>query len=142
MIMSGLLHRHSQRSPLLPRLRRAALIRLGSSFLILLVVMLASPLPSMAAEVLQVRSSTLLQIGDRNRNYSVRLACVAVDPANEEAAVDLLKKAVPRRKRVNLRPEGNEDGVLIARVTPLDADQDLGLSLVTSGLATQSCKAS
>ena len=93
----------------------------------------------MAAEVLQVRSSTLLQIGDRNRNYSVRLACVAVDPANEEAAVDLLKKAVPRRKRVNLRPEGNEDGVLIARVTPLDAEQDLGLSLVTTGLATQSC---
>ena len=82
------------------------------------------------------------QIGDRNRNYSVRLACVAVDPANEEAAVDLLKKAVPRRKRVNLRPEGNEDGVLIARVTPLDADQDLGLSLVTNGLATQSCNAS
>jgi len=142
MNLSGLLHHHSQRSPFLLCLRRAALIRFCSSFLILLVVMLASPLPSVAAEVLQVRSSTLLQIGDRNRNYSVRLACVAVDPVNEEAAVDLLKKAVPRRKRVNLRPEGNEDGVLIARVTPLDADQDLGLSLVTSGLATQSCNAS
>ena len=139
MNLSGLPHNHSQRSPFLPRLRSGALIRFCSSLLILLVVMLASPLPSMAAEVLQVRSSTLLQIGDRNRNYSVRLACVAVDPANEQAAVDLLKKAVPRRKRVNLRPEGNEDGVLIARVTPLDADQDLGLSLVTTGLATQSC---
>ena len=139
MNLSGLFQNHSQRSPFLPRLRSGALIRFCSSLLILLVVMLASPLPSMAAEVLQVRSSTLLQIGDRNRNYSVRLACVAVDPANEQAAVDLLKKAVPRRKRVNLRPEGNEDGVLIARVTPLDADQDLGLSLVTTGLATQSC---
>ena len=139
MNLSGLFHNHNQRSPFLPRLCSGALIRFCSSLLILLVVMLASPLPSMAAEVLQVRSSTLLQIGDRNRNYSVRLACVAVDPANEQAAVDLLKKAVPRRKRVNLRPEGNEDGVLIARVTPLDADQDLGLSLVTTGLAMQSC---
>ena len=139
MNLSGLPHNHSQRSPFLPRLRSGALIRFCSSLLILLAVILASPLPSMAAEVLQVRSSTLLQIGDRNRNYSVRLACVAVDPANEQAAVDLLKKAVPRRKRVNLRPEGNEDGVLIARVTPLDTDQDLGLSLVTTGLATQSC---
>ncbi|WP_186515974.1 thermonuclease [Synechococcus sp. PROS-9-1] len=139
MNLSGLFQNHSQRSSFLPRLRSGALIRFCSSLLILLVVMLASPLPSMAAEVLQVRSSTLLQIGDRNRNYSVRLACVAVDPANEQAAVDLLKKAVPRRKRVNLRPEGNEDGVLIARVTPLDTDQDLGLSLVTTGLATQSC---
>ena len=107
MNLSGLFHNHSQRSPFLPRLRSGALIRFCSSLLILLVVMLASPLPSMAAEVLQVRSSTLLQIGDRNRNYSVRLACVAVDPANEQAAVDLLKKAVPRRKLVNLRPEGN-----------------------------------
>ena len=55
--------------------------------------------------------------------------------------LDLLKKAVPRRKRVNLRPEGNEEGVLIARVTPLDADQDLGFALVTTGLATPSCNA-
>jgi len=135
----ALLHHHSQRSAFMPRLRSASLIRVCASFLVLLVVIFASPLPSMAAEVLQVRSSTLLQIGDRNRNYSVRLACVAVDPVNEEAAVALLKKAVPRRKRVNLRPEGNEDCVLIARVTPLDSDQDLGFSLVTGGLATQSC---
>ena len=142
MIISGLFLLHGHRSPFPFRLRRDSVIRFCSSLLILLVVLVASPLPSMAAEVLQVRSSTLLQIGDSNRNYSVRLACVAVDPANEQAAVDLLKKAVPRRKRVNLRPEGNEDGVLIARVTPLDADQDLGLSLVTGGLATQSCNAS
>merc|ERR1712091_294732 len=136
--MSGLLHLHGQRSRMAHRLRRCSVIRFCSSLLILLVL-LSFPMQSMAAEVLQVRSSTLLQIGDRNRNYSVRLACIAVDPVNEEAAVDLLKKAVPRRKRVNLRPEGNEEGVLIARVTPLDADQDLGVSLVTNGLATQSC---
>ena len=137
--MFELLHPLGQRSTFPPRLRSGSVIRFFTSLLILLVVMVASPLQSMAAEVLQVRSSTLLQIGDRNRNYSVRLACIAVDPVNEQAAVDLLKKAVPRRKRVNLRPEGNEDGVLIARVTPLDADQDLGVSLVSNGLATQSC---
>ena len=117
------------------------MIRFCINLVILLFALVVFPLQSIAAEVLQVRSSTLLQIGDRNRNYSVRLACVEVDPVNEEAAVDLLKKAAPRRKRVNLRPEGNEDGVLIARVTPLDVDQDLGFSLVTSGLATQSCNA-
>ena len=142
MTMSGLRHHnHSQRSAFLCRLRSDSVIRFCSGLLILLLLMVASPLQSMAAEVLQVRSSTLLQIGDRNRNYSVRLACITVDPADEAAAVDLLKKAVPRRKRVNLRPEGNEEGVLIARVTPLDADQDLGFALVTTGLATPSCNA-
>lgn len=139
--MFGCFRPPSQRPPFLQRSRCGSLIRFCSSLLILLVVLVASPLPSMAAEVLQVRSSTLLQIGDSNRNYSVRLACIAVDPVNEAAAVDLLKKSVPRRKRVNLRPEGNEDGVLIARVTPLDADQDLGGSLLETGLATSSCPA-
>ena len=138
MIISGLLHLHGHRSLFPFRWRRDSVIRFCSSLLILLVLV-SFPMQSMAAEVLQVRSSTLLQIGDRNRNYSVRLACIAVDPVNEAAAVDLLKKAVPRRKRVNLRPEGNEEGVLIARVTPLDADQDLGVSLVANGLATQHC---
>lgn len=136
---SGLLHHHKQRLRSLSRWLHGTLFRFGSTLLILLVVMLASPLPSMAAEVLQVRSSTLLQIGDRNRNYSVRLACIAVDSSNEDAAVDHLKKALPRRKRVNLRPEGNEDGVLIARVTPLDADEDLGAFLISTGLATPTC---
>jgi len=141
MIMSGCFRLPSQRPLFLQRLRSESVIRFCSSLLILLVVSVASPFPAMAAEVLQVRSSTLLQIGDSNRNYSVRLACIAVDPVNEAAAVDLLKKSVPRRKRVNLRPEGNEDGVLIARVTPLDADQDLGGSLLATGLATSSCPA-
>ena len=114
-------------------------MRFGISLLILLFALVLVPLQSLAAEVLQVRSSTLLQVGDRNRNYSVRLACVEVDPANEVEAVELLKKAVPRRKRVNLRPEGNEMGTLIARVTPIGEDQDLGVSLVANGLARSSC---
>ena len=137
--MPGLQRLHGHRSSFPSRLLSGSAICFCSSLLILLAVMVSFPMQSVAAEVLQVRSSTLLQIGDRNRNYSVRLACIAVDPVNEAAAVDLLKKAVPRRKRVNLRPEGNEEGVLIARVTPLDADQDLGVSLVANGLATQHC---
>ena len=115
------------------------MIRFCVSLAILLFVFVAFPMQSTAAEVLQVRSSTLLQVGDRNRNYSVRLPCIEVDAKDEAAAVDLLKKVVPRRKRVNLRPEGNEDGVLIARVTPLGADADLGVSLVSNGLAIPSC---
>ncbi len=114
-------------------------MRFFFSLVILWLAMVAHPSPSTAAEVLQVRSSTLLQVGDRNRNYSIRLACIKVNPEDEAAAVDLVKKVVPRRKRVNLRPEGNQDGVLIARVTPLGTDQDLGDSLVSNGLAVSSC---
>lgn len=94
-----------------------------------------------AAEVLQVRSSSLLQIGDRNRNYTVQLPCLEVADADEQAAVTYLRQVLPRRQRVNLRPEGSVDGTLVARVTPLGADQDLSAALAEAGLARLSCGA-
>ena len=83
------------------------------------LLLLVLPPQASAAEVLQVRSATLLQVGDRNRNYSVQLACVEVAADNEQQAQDWLRRAVPRRRRVNLRPEGSSDGVLLARVLSL-----------------------
>ena len=96
-----------------------------------LSLMLLSLLPAqaLAAEVLQVRSATLLQVGDRNRTYSVQLACVQVEPEDEQQAQDWMRRALPRRRRVNLRPEGSADGVLLARVTPIGNDLDLGAAL-------------
>ena len=96
---------------------------------------------AIAAEVLQVRSSSLLQIGDRNRNYTVQLACLEVNPADEQAALDWLKHALPRRRRVNLRPEASVEGILIARVTPLGEEQDLSAGLASAGLGRLSCLA-
>ena len=106
-----------------------------------LMLLLVLPTQAFAAEVLQVRSATLLQIGDRNRNYSVQLACVQVDPEDEPQAQDWMRRALPRRRRVNLRPEGSSDGVLLARVTPIGDELDLGASLVQEGLAQVTCPA-
>lgn len=86
----------------------------------LLLVILVVGGPSVeAAEVLQVRSATLLQIGDRNRSYPVRLACVTVAAEDQEQAQQWLRARLPRQTRVNLRPIGAENGTLVARVTPL-----------------------
>lgn len=108
--------------------------------LVVLALMAMAPQVK-AAEVLQVRSSSLLQIGDRNRNYTVQLACLEVADADEQAAVTYLRQALPRRQRVNLRPEGSVDGTLLARVTPLGSDQDLSAALAEAGLARLSCGA-
>jgi hypothetical protein len=114
-------------------------------------LLLASPLAVRAAEVLQVRSGTLLQIGDGNRNYTVRLACLEVTPDANTQAVAWLRQQLPRRSRVNLRPVGSEDGILVARVSRLEGSfsnsasntsggtppsADLGQGLVDAGLAT------
>ena len=116
-------------------MRVGILIAAALSLMLLLVL----PPQAFAAEVLQVRSATLLQVGDRNRNYSVQLACVQVDPEDEQQAQDWMRRAIPRRRRVNLRPEGSADGVLLARVTPIGDDLDLGAALVSEGLAQVTC---
>ena len=105
------------------------------------VVLLIGATAAQAAEVLQVRSGTLLQVGDHNRTYTVELACVAVPTGGDEAAAAWLREALPRRTKVNLRPVGNDGGTLVARVQRLgsvDAGNapDLGSGLVAAGLAS------
>jgi hypothetical protein len=96
--------------------------------------------PAAAAEVLQVRSGQLLQIGDQNRSYSVALACIAIPAGGDQAAAAWLRQELPRRTRVNLRPLGSEQGTLLAQVQRLpsgrsDSPTDLGAGLVAAGLA-------
>ena len=105
----------------------------------LVSALLWSPAPAAAAEVLQVRSATVLQVGDGNRNYTVELACIRVDQAQEQASIDWLRHELPRRSRVNLRPMGQDNGVLMAKVQKLGESQDLASGLVGVGLATSSC---
>jgi endonuclease YncB( thermonuclease family) len=92
--------------------------------------------PAAAAEVLQVRSASLLQVGDQNRSYPVRLGCVAVAPESATAATVWMRQRLPRRTRVNLRPLGSEAGVLLAQVRLIGSGEDLGTALVTAGLAS------
>ena len=110
-------------------------VLLASLLLLLLVA------PANAAEVLQVRTSSLLQVGDHNRTYTVQLACVDVTAEAETEAVGWLRQQLPRRRRVNLRPVGSRDGQLLARVTPLGDSIDLSAGLVAAGLAGNSCSA-
>ena len=78
-----------------------------------------------AAEILQVSSSSVLLIGDHNRTYTVKLACTEISPEIEEKAVIWLKKELPRNTKVNLKPKGSIDGVLVARVIPFNSDEDI-----------------
>ena len=113
----------------------------GIGAVVLLALALAASVllaagPVWAAEVLQVRSATLLQIGDGNRSFPVELACVAVSAEQQQPGLTWLRQQLPRRSRVNLRPLDSRDGVMLARVRRLDADTDLASGLIASGHAT------
>ena len=92
-----------------------------------------------AAEILQVTSSSVLLIGDHNRTYTVKLACTEITPDLEEKSVNWLRKQLPRHTKVNLKPKGSVDGVLIAKVIPFDSNIDITEKYINEGLATNKC---
>ena len=92
-----------------------------------------------AAEILQVSSSSILLIGDNNRTYTVKIACTEVSPKLEEKSVNWLKKQLPRHTKVNLKPKGSVDGVLIAKIIPFNSNYDISEKYITEGLAINTC---
>lgn len=119
-------------------MRRLRLWRSLVGLLLVGALLISAPAAAPAAEVLQVRSATLLQVGDGNRSNGVQLACVAVAPEQQAGAVAWLRQQLPRRTRVNLLPAGQSAGVLLARVVKLDGQLDLGQGLIDAGLAAPS----
>tara|TARA_B100000965_G_C19418811_1_gene681171 strand:- start:37 stop:390 length:354 start_codon:yes stop_codon:yes gene_type:complete len=94
-----------------------------------------------AAEILQVSTSSVLLIGDNNRTYTVKIACTEITPELEEKSFNWLKKQLPRHTKVNLKPKGFVDGVLVARVIPFNTDTDIDITekYINEGLAKRKC---
>ena len=92
-----------------------------------------------AAEILQVSSSSVLLIGDNNRTYTVKIACTEISPDLEEKSVLWLKKQLPRHTKVNLKPKGSLDGVLVAKIIPVNSNVDIADKYVNEGLARNNC---
>ena len=92
-----------------------------------------------AAEILQVSSSSILLVGDNNRTYTVKIACTEIKPEFEERSVKWLKKQLPRHTKVNLKPKGSVDGVLVAKVIPFDSNIEITEKYINQGLAINNC---
>ena len=93
-----------------------------------------------AAEILQVRNSEILQIGDQNRNYTVQIACVEVNSEMQSDTINWLKLKLPRKTRVNLRPLSSENGILVARVIPIGSAYDISKEMIEKGFAVNTCE--
>jgi len=106
---------------------------------ILLIIIFSFFTQVFAAEILQVSSSSILLIGDNNRTYTVKIACAKISPDLEEESFNWLKKQLPRHTKVNLKPKGSADGVLVAKVIPFDSKIDIAEKYINEGLATNEC---
>ena len=110
-------------------------ILLGFVFFVTLV-----PCRVLSAEILQISSASVFQIGDQNRNYKVKLDCINIDPSQEEEAVNWLRSELPRHSKINLLPKGYKEGILLAKIIKLKSNKDISKSMANLGFGELACK--
>ena len=84
-----------------------------SKILIILCLIVFNPVVVNSAEILQIKSSNTILVGDQNRNLTIGLSCVNVNENDEIEATNLLKSEFPRGSKVKIKPYGFKELSLI-----------------------------
>ena len=109
------------------------------SFIILLILIFWKPVNLNSAEILQIKDSKTIIIGDQNRNLSINLVCSNVSLEDESAATELLRIKFPRGTKVKIKPLGVKDNNLIAKIYKIDENLEMNNLLYSNDLSDQVC---
>ena len=94
-----------------------------------------------SAEILQIKSSNTILVGDQNRNLTIGLFCVNVNvnENDEIEATNLLKSEFPRGSKVKIKPFGFKENVLLAKVFNIKGTKEMRELLVAKNLSSEIC---
>ena len=92
-----------------------------------------------SAEILQIKSSNTILVGDQNRNLTIRLFCVNVNENDELEATNLLMSEFPRGSKVKIKPFGFKENVLLAKVFNVKGTKEMTELLVAKNLSSKIC---
>ena len=92
-----------------------------------------------SAEILQIKSSNTILVGDQNRNLMIGLFCVDVNENDEIEATNLLKSEFPRGSKVKIKPFGFKENVLLAKVFNIKSNNEMTALLVAKELTGEIC---
>ena len=110
-----------------------------SKILIIVCLILLNPVIVNSAEILQIKSSNTILLGDQNRNLTVGLFCVDVNENDELAATNLLKSEFPRGSKVKIKPFGFKENLLLAKVFNIKGTKEMTELLVAKDLTSKIC---
>ena len=102
-------------------------------------MIIINPLVVDSAEILQIKSSNTILVGDQNRNLTIGLFCVDVDKNDELEAMNLLKSEFPRGSKVKIKPFGFKENVLLAKVFNIKGTKEMTELLVSKNLNKKNC---
>ena len=98
-----------------------------------------NPLVVNSAEILQIKSSNTILVGDQNRNLTIELFCVDVNENDEMRATNLLKSEFPRGSKVKIKPFGFKENVLLAKVSNIKGTKEMTELLFDKDLNRKNC---
>ena len=110
-----------------------------SKILILVCLIFLNPVIVNSAEILQIKSSNTILVGDQNRNLTIGLFCVDVNENDEFEATNLLKSEFPRGSKVKIKPFGFKEDVLLAKVFNIKGTKEMTQLLVAKDLTRENC---
>ena len=110
-----------------------------SKILIIIFLIFLNPLEVNSAEILQIKSSNTILVGDQNRNLTIRLFCVDVNENDELEATNILKSEFPRGSKVKIKPFGFKENVLLAKVFDIKGSKEMTDLLVAKDLIRENC---
>ena len=92
-----------------------------------------------SAEILQIKSSNTILVGDQNRNLTIGLYCVDVNELKEVEAINLLRSEFPRGSKVKIKPFGFKENILLAKVFNIKGTKEMSELLVDKELTKENC---
>jgi len=101
-----------------------------SKILILICLIVLNPVIVNSAEILQIKSSNTILVGDQNRNLTIGLFCVDVNENDELEATNLLKSEFPRGSKVKIKPSSMAFFITTAPLTNLTSPSLLKKTVV------------
>ena len=107
-------------------------------FIIVCLIAL-NPVIVNSAEILQIKNSNTILVGDQNRNLTIGLFCVDVNENDEIEATNLLKSEFPRGSKVKIKPFGSKENVLLAKVFNIKSNKEMTELLVAKDLTNEIC---
>jgi len=110
-----------------------------SKILILICLIVLNPVIVNSAEILQIKSSNTILVGDQNRNLTIGLFCVDVYEKNIIKATNLLKSEFPRGSKVKIKPFGFKENVLLAKVFNIKGTKEMTELLIAKNLSSEIC---
>ena len=108
-------------------------------FLVIACLIVLNPVIVNSAEILQIKSSNSILVGDQNRSLTIGLFCVDVNKNNEVEATTLLKSEFPRGSKVKIKPFGFKENVLLAKVFNIKGTKEMTELLFAKNLSSEIC---